>query len=166
MTPQEIENLTPGAEADAAVERHFFGYSIYKKADRDYFDVDEKPDDPSWPIRPARELSTSPDEALAILEAAPGWQIWHDMNLVCVKLGLRIMPSDVVICGVGRDVSFPMAICKAALLWVEAFNAWKAEQSKPLDHTSDQVIKLTAKWANQATPQTAITLTPEDLTAT
>jgi|SRR5215475_604895 len=161
MTPNEIENLTAGPDTDGEVERQFFGHKIYKRHGRYYFDVDEDPENPTQPMRPARRLSTDPAEALKILDAAPGWQIWHDQNMVCVKLGLRIMPTDIVICGVGRDVSFPLAVCKAALLWVHAFNQWKEERSRPLDYTSDQVIKLTAKWANQTTPETAVRLTPE-----
>lgn len=107
MTPKEIEQLKADRFTDAAIEEEFFhqvGHRIHLAEYR------------GEPLRVSRKFSTDPTEALKILDAAPGWQMWYDDGKICVNLSFKIGGTSILVSGIGRDESFCLAICKAALM--------------------------------------------------
>jgi hypothetical protein len=123
MTPQQIEDLQPGRETDAAIEAQFFHYGVGLLEDGwIIWEADDKP-----PRKP-RKFSTDPAEALKIFDAAPGWRAWHDDGKINVQLIFRIRDGLTLIQGIGRDESFPLAVCKAALMLMCVLRDFKEKE--------------------------------------
>lgn len=125
MTPKQIENLKPGSETDAAIEKEFFGEEA-RSLDGDdvYFYVFQSNGNRRLP----RQFSTRIEEALKILEASPGWRAWHTPEGINVQLIVKDPERrDGVdfITGIGCDNSLALAVCKAALMIRYYIEKWK-----------------------------------------
>lgn len=148
LTPQQIEGLMAGPTIDATIENHFFGFVIYGRTSRTYL-VDEHPDDPDVNTRSPRQFSTSPLEALKILEASPGWRAWHWEDGIHIQLTRTVGDGLTWINSVGIDSNFAKAICKAALLLCYFIREWE-EKQRQIDLAGDVTLEMTAEYAPAA----------------
>lgn len=155
LTLEQIEHLTPGAETDARIEQEFFGFAVVGKGKLHFF-VDEDPGNPDLNTRSERGFSLFANDALKILEASPGWRAWQDDEGIRVQLTRIIGDGLTWINAVGRDPSFRVAICKAALLLCAYVREWE-ENQKQLDMAGAQTLEMAAEYA-PASPENLITI--------
>lgn len=143
LSQQEIENLHAGPKTDAEIEQRYFGFAVYGWHGGHYL-VDENPEDPETSTRSPRKFSRDTDEALKILEASPGWRAWHEADARGVTIQLTRVVGDGVtwITGHGRDQSFVMAICKAAIYLAEMVKEWETRQAM-LSMAGDTTLEMT-----------------------
>jgi hypothetical protein len=127
MTQQQIEDLKAGVETDAEIEHQFFGHTYYGYTPKTNIQIDEGE---GKPLRDPRPFSRGAHEALMILDAAPGWRAWHGEEGICVQLGLRIRDTIATVQGIGIDKSFPLAVCKAALMLIYVLRDFKAKEKE------------------------------------